>query len=182
MNRRRTAFWLLFAATLVAFVYETGASLVYVREQAGGLDPFDLLTEDYTFAQAEAFLAALSADGYAYYQSIQQPLGLLFIALYAATFFFAIQALVPARWPYRLRRMLPLLALVPAIFDLLENRAVTALVASGAGNITPDAVATASRWTMLKQDTGVPLVLFVFVLAIVRLVTIFRARASTRRA
>ncbi len=179
MNRRVVAFWLLFAVTCVVFVCDVGWSLQYVTDQAEGLEAFDLRTDGYDFQQAQAFLAALSPEGYAHYQSIQQPLGILFIGLYAVTFFFAIQALVPATWSNLAYRVLPLLSLLPAVFDLLENRAVTGLVAAGAGNITPEAVDAANQWTLLKRDTGVPLLFFIVFLFVIKAVAFVRARMGT---
>src|SRR6187402_715362 len=107
MSRRKIAFWVLFLATGVVYVLVAGWSFDIVEMEAGGAKPFDLMTPGYTFDEAESFLARLSPEGYAHYQSIQQPLDILFIGLYAATFFFAIQALIPATWNSLAYRVLP---------------------------------------------------------------------------
>ncbi len=151
MAYRIPAFWLLFAVTLTVYGTMLVWSLPTVSGAAGGEMPFDMRPGGYTFDQARTFLAALTADGAAFYRDVQQRLDLFYPALSAATLFFAIVLLTPAGWG-GWRWILALTAIPGAAFDYLENHAVAGMLALGADGITPDAVAAASRWTVLKSQ------------------------------
>ena len=182
MFARKVAFWLLFATTAVVYVYVAGWSLDIIEMEAGGAKPFDLLTNGYTFDEANTFLRSLSPAGYAQYLDIQQALDLAFLLLYATTLFFAIRGLMPPHWGPRARIVLPLVAVVPAFFDFMENSAVAALLRAGADHVTPEAVAAASRWTTLKSEAGFAVLFFLLVLLVIKAATTFRARARMGRA
>ena len=151
MARRTIAFWLLLVATLAVYGTMLVWSLPVVAQAAGGLTPFDMRPGGYTFDDAKAFLTALTPDGAAFYRDVQQRLDLFYPGLLAATLFFAIGWLTPARWGVW-RWLLALTAIPGAAFDYLENHAVAGMLALGAGGITPEIVATASRWTVLKSE------------------------------
>ncbi len=125
-------------------------SLPIIAAAAGGLVPFDMRPSGYGFAEAKAFLAALSPDGVAFYRDVQHWLDTLYPALLGATLFFAIAALAPARIG-RWRWVLAILAVPGTVFDWLENAAVSAMLAAGPDAVTPGMVAAASRWTVLKS-------------------------------
>ena len=150
MTYRIPAFWLLFAVTLAVYLTMVVWSLPTVSEAAGGRTPFDLRPGGYSFDEARDFLAALSADGTAFYRNVQQRLDLFYPALNAATLFFAIVLLAPGRWG-AWRWLLALTAIPGGVFDYLENHAVAGMLALGSDGITPDLVAAASRWTVLKS-------------------------------
>jgi hypothetical protein len=176
MSARKVAFWLLFATTAVVYVYVAGWSLDIIEMEAGGAEPFDLRTNGYAF-EANTFLRSLSPAGYAQYLDIQQALDLVFLLLYATTLLFGIRGLMPPHWGERARMLFPLVAVVPTVCDFMENGAVAVLLRAGADHITPEAVATASRWTTLKSETGFAVLFFLLVLLVIKAATTFRARA-----
>jgi hypothetical protein len=125
-------------------------SLPTVSDAAGGLVPFDMRPAGYSFAEAHEFLTALTTEGNRFYRDVQQTLDLFYPALLALTLFFAIAALAPkvlASW----RWVLASLAGLVAVFDYLENHAIGGMLAVGAGGLTPEMVARASQWTVLKS-------------------------------
>lgn len=147
---RRAAFWTLFAATVIVYGVMVLWSLPILSEAADGLIPFDMRPAGYGLSEAQAFLAALPPDAVAFYLGVQHLLDTLYPALLTATLFFAIAALAPARiggW----RWLLAATALPGAVFDWLENAAVAAMLNAGADGVTPELVATANRWTVLKS-------------------------------
>jgi hypothetical protein len=150
MTARRLAFSLLFAATLAVYVTMLAWTLPAISAAAGGLAPFDLRPSGYTFDEAKAFLTALSPDGKALYLGAQHRLDAAYPALLSATLFFAIAALTPTAWG-SWRWVLALTAIPGALFDYLENAAVTVMLTAGADDLTPDMVATADRWTTSKS-------------------------------
>jgi hypothetical protein len=150
VSRRVTAFWILFAATLAVYLIIVGWSLPTISAAAGGMAPFDMRPGGYSFDQAQAYLAALSPDGTAFYLDIQHRLDLIYPALLAATLFFGIWLLTPPTWGIW-RWLLALAAIPGSVFDYLENYAVATMLRLGADGITPDIVATADRWTRLKS-------------------------------
>lgn len=145
----RILFWGLFGLTLAIYAVMLGWSLPIVTNAAGGLAPFDMRPGGYSYADASAFLAALTAEGADFYRGIQHTLDLFYPGLLALTLFFAIAALLPRRigaW----RWVIALIALPAGVFDYLENHAVAQMIDDGAAGLTPDLVATASQWTILK--------------------------------
>ncbi|MCB1497396.1 MAG: hypothetical protein KDJ86_16570 [Bauldia sp.] len=150
MKSRRAAFWTLFAATVIVYAVMMMWSLPIIATQAGGLTPFDLRPAGYGLTEAQAFLAALPADGVAFYLGIQQMLDTAYPALLGATLFFAIAGLAPERlgvW----RWVLAAFAVPGAVFDWLENASVVAMLKAGPDGVTPEMVAAANRWTVLKS-------------------------------
>ena len=179
MRARTIAFWLLFAVTMALYAVMVLWSLPVIAKAAAGLMPFDLRPGGYGFDQAQAFLTALPDDGKAFYLNVQQRFDLFYPALLAATLFFAIGLLAPARWG-AWRWVLALTALPGAVFDYLENHAVAGMLQAGAGGVTPEIVAAASRWTVLKsQSTAIAMVIL---LALLLMWAGNKLRARARRA
>ncbi|MCB1501403.1 MAG: hypothetical protein KDK07_16725 [Bauldia sp.] len=150
MKSRRIAFWVLLVVTAAVYALMVGWTLPLIEAQAGGLRPFDLQPIGYDYAEARAFLAALTPEGADVYLRVQHTLDSIYPALLAATLFFAIGMLAPKalgiwRW------MIALIAIPGAVFDYLENAAVSAMIAAGPDGISDDQIATASLWTVLKS-------------------------------
>jgi hypothetical protein len=164
MKAESVAFWILFAVTVVVYGAMVLWSLPRIAAAAGGLAPFDMRPTGYSFDEAKGFLAALSPDGFAFYLGVQGKLDAIYPALLAATLFFAIATLVPMRlgvW----RWVLALIAIPGAVFDYLENAAVSAMLTGGADGLTTAAVSTADRWTVLKSAfTAVAMITLVLLL------------------
>ncbi len=154
MTRNQVAFWVLFAATMGVCGTMLLWSLPAVSAAAGGLMPFDMRPGGYDATQARAFLVALSPDGAAFYRDVQHRLDIAYLALLAATLFFAFAALVPRRlgaW----RWVVALPVWIIAGFDYAENAGVAAMLEAGAAGTTDDMVGRASRWTVLKSNATI---------------------------
>lgn len=180
MGARRAAFWALFAVTMAVYLIMILWSLPKISAAAGGAAPFDMRPFGYSFDEAKAFIGALSAEGKALYLNVQHRLDATYPALLAATLFFAIRALAPGASP--LPALLALVALPGAVFDYLENSSVTAMLNAGASSLTPELVARASLWTLLKSTftTIAMLMLLAFVvMALWRRVFSGRKAAAT---
>lgn len=162
----RLAFWFLAGATAVVWLFMVLLTLPYIQQQAGGLAPFDLRPLGYSFDEAKAFLTALSPQGKAYYLGPQHWLDLFFPGLVAATLYCALVVLLR---PYvgGNGRFVAALAAFVAVFDWLENSAVAAMLNAGPDGIAADAVAAASRWTVLKSATHTILLTATLLLAVV---------------
>ncbi len=164
MKPGSVAFWILFAVTVIVYGVMVLWSLPRIAAAAGGLAAFDMRPTGYTFDEAKAFLAALSPEGAAFYLGVQEKLDSVYPALLGATLFFAIAALAPARlgiW----RWVLALIAIPGAVFDYLENAAVSVMLTVGVDGLTPAAVEAADRWTVLKSAfTAVAMVTLVLLL------------------
>ena len=93
----RILFWGLFGLTFAIYAAMLGWSLPVVAAAAGGLVPFDMRPGGYGFADAHAFLVALSPEGARFYVNIQQKLDIAYPGLLALTLLFAIAALLPRR-------------------------------------------------------------------------------------
>lgn len=180
MTMRRIAFLLLLAATLAVYGVMALWSLPRISAVAGGLAPFDMRPAGYTFAEARAFIAALPAPEVTFYLAVQQKLDLAYPALLAATLFFAIAALLPARlggW----RWLVALIAIPGSVFDYLENAAVAAMLRSGADGLDPQLVQAASRWTLLKSGFTTAAMVLLLTLIVLRLGRWLRSRLLAGR-
>lgn len=143
----RATFWLSFALMLAGV-----AGIVFwaaPRIDAGGLAPFDTRTAGYSYADALAFLEALSPEGRAVYLGPERladtvfPIG--FLGVLALGSYLALR-----RWSAGLGAVAALVALVYFIFDMLENAAVAGLLKTAPEEVTPEAVARASLFTVWK--------------------------------
>ena len=144
----KLAFWLVFV--VMAAVYATMLlwTLPAISAEAGGLAPFDMRPLGYSFDEARAFLAALSAEGRELYLHVQLWLDILYPVLLAATLVLAIILLTTPGW---LRWLLIVPALLGMVFDYLENLAIGRMLEAGPNSLTEALVTEASRWTMLKS-------------------------------
>lgn len=165
MKSKRIAFWVLLAVTVGLYLVMLNITLPAISDQAGGLEAFDLRPIGYSYADAQAFLTALTPQGADFYLSVQHLLDSIYPALLAITLFFAIVMISPKRlggW----RWIIALIAIPGSIFDYLENAAVSGMIAVGPGGITEAEVARASLWTLLKSGfTTVALVVLLIMLA-----------------
>lgn len=156
---------MLVALTLALYGVMVAWSLPVIAAAAGGLMPFDMRPGGYSFAEAKAFLAALSADGRAFYLGVQHRLDTAYPAMLAVVLAlggFGLAGVGARRW---LARLIALAAMIGAAADYLENRAVAAMLNAGPDGLAPDMVAFASRWTLLKSGaTTVAMVLLLVLL------------------
>ena len=143
----RLMFWAVVAATLAVYAVMLSWSIPAISDAAGGRAVFDMLPAGYSYAEAQAFLAALSPDGADFYLRVQHRLDLIYPALLAISTGWAMVRLAP-RW--RWRTTLFLVPIPGMVFDYLENRAVAAMLSAGADGLTPEMVAQASRFSQLK--------------------------------
>jgi len=176
MKSRRIAFWILLVVTVAVYALMVNWTLPLIAGHADGLRPFDLKPIGYDYAEAKAFLTALTPEGAAFYLRVQHTLDSIYPALLAATLFFAIVMIAPKalgiwRW------VIALIAIPGAVFDYLENAAVSAMIAAGPDGLTETEVAGASLWTVLKSafDTIAFVVVLVFVV-----VWVFSRRGSSK--
>ena len=140
-------FWLIVFATVSVYATMLLWSIPLISKEADGLVVFDMLPTGYSFAEAQAFLSALTPEGKQFYLKVQHRLDLLYPALLAITVGWAMMLLVP-NWRWR-----PLLALVPIpgmVFDYLENSVVAAMLAAGSDSLTPEMVERASMYSRSK--------------------------------
>jgi len=173
----RVVFWLVFALAMAVYVVMVAWSLPTVSAAAGGLAPFDLRPGGYTFEEAREFLRALSPAGKAHYLYVQHPLDYVYPPLITATLYLGIALLTPdaaGRW----RWVIGVVALPIVAFDYLENLAVARLLQLGADRATPTAVATASRWTLLKSGFSTVAMTLLLALLIAWVVRSLRAKRS----
>jgi hypothetical protein len=122
-------------------------SLPHLSALAGGMKMFDLRPSGYDFETANQIIAALGEQGRSFYLTVQHGLDTAFPALEAAAFalyFFRLFSI-------RIASVLAALAFVGAVFDELENAAVAVMLRAEV--MTPQMVADASQWTVLKSAT-----------------------------
>ncbi len=146
---RRAVFWLLFAAMVAVYGAMLFWSLPRLEALAGGLMPFDLRPTGYSLNEAQDLLAALGAEGRAYYLGVQQSLDSAYPALYAVVMVMAFRALLAGWWG----RALGLLALAGAAFDYLENARVAVMLRLPPEAVSEAMVAAASLATVAKSAT-----------------------------
>lgn len=162
----RLAFWFLAGATLVVYLFLVLVFGPRIHAATGGLPVFDLRLGGYTLEEARAFLAALTPEAAQIYLGPVGWLDTLFPGLFAATLYCALVVLLRPRLGGN-ARFVAALAAVPAIFDWLENAAVAAMVKAGPDGVTEQMAASASRWTVLKWWTELPLIAVTLVLAVI---------------
>jgi hypothetical protein len=161
--KSKIPFWLVVLIALGIYVTMLAWSLPKIVIDADGLMPFDMRPGGYTLEEAQAFLAALSHEGNAFYRNVQQMLDMAFPAFEALAVGWAIYLLAPfAKW----RWLLALSAVPGMLFDYLENSQVETMLKAGADGLTAEMVKTASFYTEIKS-TFVSLSLMVLVVMIV---------------
>ena len=146
---KRLGFWSLFAATMTLYAVIVFWSLPHIAAQANGLIAFDLRPSGYTFDEAIEVLSTLSATGVAFYLGTQHMLDTVYPPLMSLTLLFAIAAMTKpigkGRW------ILASFAIPSALFDIGENLAVGRLLKAGPSLVTPEMVAEASWYTVMKS-------------------------------
>lgn len=148
MRRMRMTAWIAFAIAACIYGTMTVWTLPAISQAAGGLQPFDMRPGGYSFAEAQAFLAALSPQGRAIYLGPQQRLDLVYPAALALALGLSLYLLAPFnRFLKGLLAMIPVLGMV---FDYLENATVRAMLLAGPSALQPEQAETASRLTTAK--------------------------------
>ena len=173
---RNLLFWLLVAATGAVYAAMALWSLPYVAGETGDLMPFDLRPLGYSPDDARTFLGHLSAEGRAFYLTVQHRLDLAFPALLAATLVWTALRLPPSGWR-AVRWVLIGAAVGGMVADYLENAAVAAMLSAAPDAVSAEQIVTASRWTVLKS-LGATLAMS---LGAVLLVRALAARMKTRQ-
>ncbi|MCB1369192.1 MAG: hypothetical protein KDK00_15600, partial [Rhodobacteraceae bacterium] len=144
MSIVRALYWALVAATLLLYGVMVLWSLPQVAAAAGGQVAFDMRPGGYTFAEAMAFLAALSEEGQAFYLGTQHRLDSAYPAMLAMVLALGGYGLAGPdrrRW---LARAIAAAAIIGAVADYLENQAVVAMLEAGPAGLTADMVTAAS--------------------------------------
>jgi hypothetical protein len=178
VTRRVIAFWVLVAVTLAVYLVIVGWSLPRITAAAGGATPFDLRPFGYTFEEAKAFMTALSPDGTWFYIKIQHRIDLAYPALLGATLLFAFAYLLPRAWGTWRWVLAAVIAVPGTLFDYLENHFVVGLLKIGPQAITPEIVANANRWTVLKSISTTVAMVILIVLLLIWAGARLRARSS----
>lgn len=130
MSSRPVVLALFGAAFLVYFVMLL-VTVPTLREFSGGLDIFDLNPFAFERGEAAALLDALGAEGRSYYLWRQLPLDFLYPALMGAALSSGIIAIRRyAGWTHRFFAAFPLIPLIAAGLDYVENVHVVVLLAS----------------------------------------------------
>lgn len=143
------AYWIVFAVTFAVYGTMLAWSLPTVAASAGGLTPFDMRPGGYSYAEAEAFLAALTTEGAAFYRDVQLRLDIVYPPLLAVSVGWAIWWLLPPGWGFwRAFAVLP--AVGGMIFDCMENNAINGLLQVGAAGLTEQMVSSASLYSQAK--------------------------------
>lgn len=149
MKNARKLFWLLvLATTLVYGAMIFWAGPIISNSSDGGM-PFDLRMFGYSHSEAQAFLAALTPAGTAFYLGSAMWLDTFFPAMFALVLAIGCWILLASR-PLIMRVATSLMAAGYALFDYLENAAVARMLEAGPDQLSEILVATASRWTVLK--------------------------------
>ena len=173
---KRGLFWLLTVVTLAIYGTMVAWSLPHISAEAGGLAPFDMRPTGYSFEEARAFLAALSAEGNAFYRTVQHKLDLLFPGMMAAVLYFAVAALLPRGlgiWRHAIAASM----ILTAVFDYAENSAVAAMLAAGADGLTREMAETANMWSTTKATVSTVAYSLLLILLIWKGVALWRRRS-----
>jgi hypothetical protein len=150
MSMLKPVFWISLLAAAGIYVTMIAWSLPAITAAAGGLTPFDLRPLGYDFAEAQAFLRALSDPGRQLYLEVQQRLDIAYPALLMLALGLGIALVCPPRfgnWKWTLA-----LTSVPgSLFDYRENLLVRRILTSPPDALDPALVAAASGATVLKS-------------------------------
>lgn len=151
-------FWVSLAAAAAVHAVMILWTLPAITRAAGGLSPFDLRPGGYSFAEAQAFLAALTPEGRHLYLDVQHKLDTAFPLLLAVALGSGLVRLAPAVLG-RARWLLALLPVPGALFDYLENLMVGGMLRLN--GIDAEGVGAASLFTLLKSAfTGLAMTVF----------------------
>ena len=150
MSRTAQALWVFLTLAMAVYLTMILWSLPHLRQAAGGRVAFDLRPMGYQPAEARALVAALGAEGRAFYLNVQHRLDTAYPALLAVVLALAFRLLARGWMVWALTAI----AVLAAAFDYLENWAVAVLLRAGPEAITDAMVESASRWTLLKSATA----------------------------
>lgn len=164
--------WAATAAALILYIVVLGVTMPHLSGLADGRAMFDMRPFGYDFATAQDLLTRLGKPGADYYENIQHRVEFAFPILFAIALIFWL-IVAARRWQGHglplssagLAVML-LVAIIPNAADLGENAAVSALLAVGAKDITPQMVDVASTFTMAKYFFTAVALLILFILAV----------------
>lgn len=140
-------------------------SLSKLNEFAGSLVMFDLRPTGYSHETAMQIVPALGRTGQAFYLGPQHILDTAYPILMGLALAMSFNRLFRGWFVCALIS----LSALAAIFDLLENMAVSSMLRAGAEGLTVGMVSTASLWTVLKSTT-VSIAMLGIVAGLVRLV------------
>ena len=160
----RLIFWLLLLMMTGVYLAMALWAIPKITADAGGLLAFDLRPMGYSFADAQAFLSALSEQGRDFYLNVQQMLDRAYPALFAVVMVLAFRRIFSGAT----RFVASAVALAGAGFDYMENAAVAVMLRAGDG-LSEAMVALASSWTMLKS-AAVTVALILLIVGLVRAV------------
>jgi len=146
--KSKYVFWLVVLIALGIYGTMLAWSLPKISADANGLMPFDMQPGGYTLEEAQAFLAALSDEGNAFYRNVQHMLDRVFPFFESLAVGWAIYLLAPPAW---WRWPLALTAFPGMIFDYYENAHVAVMLLAGANGLTAYMVNMASFYTQLKS-------------------------------
>jgi len=144
------AFWICFAATVAVYAVMVFWSLPKIVEAAGGHAPFDLRPAGYSLDEAKSFLAALSADGRAFYHGTQRVLDSVYPLLLASTLGLGLWLVVPSS-SHLVREPLVLIPVLAMIADLTENQLVARMLDASVQTLDATTVKMASVTTIVKS-------------------------------
>ncbi len=139
-------FWPILVAMFASWLAMNVWTNPRIEELAGGLRLLDMRFTGYSFAEAQAFIAAIGEEGRDLYLGPQMWLDYIFPPLMAAVLFLTYRWLFPG-WP---GLVIGTASLSSFVVDWLENMAITAMLHAGADGMTPEMAATASQWTTVK--------------------------------
>jgi len=139
-------FWGIFAAMLAVNLCMNLGTAPKIEALSGGLRQFDMRVTGYGFAEAQAFVTALGAEGRALYLGLQLWLDMAFPPLLGAVLFLVYRWLFPG-WP---GLVIGALSMTEVVADTLENAAIAVMLRAGPDGMTQAMVARASQWTQVK--------------------------------
>jgi hypothetical protein len=151
--------WLVVAAlalSIALFFSMIWSPLAELRGIAGGLEPFDMRPGGYDLADARALLAALGAEGRAYYADTQLEVDTLYPLTYALSRGLLLLWLaLPGRasssgFSARVKAALLIAPIAACLFDWVENQGIAAMLASWP-DVSPATVVRASVCTVAKS-------------------------------
>ncbi len=177
MAMRWRLYWLLVVLTMGLYLVMVLWSLPFIAQQAGGLVPFDMRPTGYDFADAQAFLGALTPEGRVFYAGIQHRLDTVYPALLALVLVFGGLGLARGRWRWG-AYLLGLAAILGAAFDYKENSVVARLLTQDVQSLSGSDVEIAVWATLLKSGLTTVAMTLLLVLLFVRLI----ARIMGKRA
>lgn len=163
MSRHALIFWTLFAITMSVYLTMVLWSLPLLQQMAGGLPAFDMRPTGYSLAEARALVAALGSPGADFYLNTQMWLDTAYPGLLAAVLVLAFFKLAKG-W---LAWLLFAGALVMAMSDYLENRAVATMLRAGPDGLTDALVESANNWTLLKSISSTLVFVALLILLII---------------